>query len=204
MRLFRKIQNERGSSMVEVLGVLAFLATISVGVYSVIHSAQSKFRFTRGFEETKRIIKAMRDQFSAFPPPNTTSATLYKLGIFDNVDKDDSGNPMEDGASTNVMGHKMEITLPDASSSDFAAMDRTFRLTYYDVDSKTCALLLNADWGSDPSSGLAEISAGGKAFRWPKDIPEGGNFYSLPAEANDVLTECTRARQVNVSWEFFF
>ncbi len=186
-----KIINEKGSSMVEVIGVLAFLSTLAVGAYSLIASAKSKIQITREHQQTKDIIKAMREQFSAFRPTETSSETLYKVGIFDNVG--------EDGQSSNLMGHKMEITMP---ATGFAEQNPTFKLTYYDVDPKTCANLLTADWGSDPSSGLVEISTGGTTFQWPKDYTSG--HHPLPPEMKDVLPECSRAQTVNVSWEYYF
>ena len=194
-----KIINEKGSSMIEVIGVLAFLSTLAVGAYSLIASARSKIQITREHQQTKDIIKAMREQFSAFRPPNTTSATLYKLGIFDNVEMDESGNPKENGESSNLMGHKMEITMP---ATGFAEQNPTFKLTYYDVDFKTCVNLLTADWGSDPSSGLVEISTGGTTFQWPKDYTSG--HHPLPPDITTASTECSRAQTVNVSWEYYF
>ena len=80
-----KKNNEKGSSMVEVLGVLAFLGTISGAAYSLVSDARSKIQITREYGHTKRVIKAMREQFAAFRPVETSSATLYKLGVFDNV-----------------------------------------------------------------------------------------------------------------------
>lgn len=182
--------NEIGSSMVEVLGVLAFLSTLSVGAYSLIASAKSKIQLTREYDETKRIIRAMREQFSAFLPPDTTSETLFKLGIFDNE---------SNGVSSNLMGHKMDITMPDTG---FAEQNPTFKLTYYGVDFKTCVGLLTADWGSDSSSGLAEISTGGTTFQWPKDFTSG--HHPLPPTMEDVTTECANGQTVDISWEYYF
>ena len=194
-------KSELGSSLIEVIGVLVFLSAIATGIYSTVAGAHGKIRATRGYEETKRIVKAMRDQFSSFPPSDTSSATLYKLGIFENVETNASGNPLPSGLGISSIGFKMDITLPETSY--FYEQDKTFKLTYYAVDTKTCVTLLLADWGSDPSSGLAEISVGGgKAFRWPKDY-NGGSYHPIPVETKDAITECKRASRVNISWEFF-
>lgn len=188
--------NEIGSSMIEVLGLLGFLATLAVGSYSLIANAKSKIQIVRGHEQTKSIIKAMREHFSSFTPTDTSAAMLAKLGIFDNAN--------DEGKSVNVMGYDMDITLPSAHESDFAANDPTFRLTFYDVEPKTCVNLLTADWGSDPSSGLVEISTGDGAttFQWPKDYTNG--HHPLPPSIDDALTECNRANLSNITWEYYF
>ena len=196
--------NEKGNSLIEVLAVFGILAVISIGVLSGIISIQSKLRISKTYSETKNIIAAMRQNFSAFrPTPEKLTEMLVTLGIFQDADGD--------GYSTNSLGHRMNIQLSSEYSSPFSTSEPTFRLTYYNVDPKSCIGLLSADWGNDPSTGLAEILVGNdpdhtKSFWWPKDIPETGADvpYPLPLNMEDGLRECTRYNSVNISWEYYF
>jgi len=195
--------NEKGNSLIEVLAVFGILAVISIGVLSGIISIQSKLRISKTYGETKNIIAAMRQSFSAFrPDAEKLTEMLVTLGIFQDADSD--------GFSKNSLGHKMNIQLSSEYTSPFSASEPTFRLTYYDVDPKSCIGLLSADWGNDPSTGLAEILVGKdsnhKSFWWPKDLPETGSDipYALPPSMEDGLRECTRYNSVNISWEYYF
>ena len=200
-----KKTNEKGATLMEIIGVLGILGMVAMGLLSGIDNVHTKIRLAKGYEETKNIVKAMRQTFSAFRPANTKAKTLWELGIFNNCIPD-SGEKCTGGENeyaNNALGLKMEIVMPTPEQSKFAANDPTFKLIYYGVDPKTCVDLLTSDWGNDPSSGLAEISIeDGTPFQWPKDCTSG--CHDLPPEMENVQTECTRAKTVNISWEYYF
>lgn len=193
-----KNTNEKGSSLIEVLGVLAIIGVMSAGVFTGIAAVQSKIRIARAFSEAKNSIKTIRQTFSSFRPENISASILSTLGILPDLDAE--------GYGVNVLGQKMTIQFSGTGSgqysSDFSTSEQTFRLIYKDVDIKTCIGLLSADWGSDPSSGLAQIIVGDEdgdgIFRWA------GENYSLPPAMEDVMAECTQANTVDIYWEYYF
>ena len=199
-----KKMNEKGATLIEVIGVLGVLGMAAMGLYAGVDNVRTKIRQARGYEETRNIVKAMRDTFSAFRPADTKAFTLKKLGIFNNCISTSGGADSCTGAdgeySNNALGLKMTIVMPETGK--FVANDQTFKLTYYGVDPNTCVSLLTSDWGNDPSSGLAEISTGGTPFQWPKDCAEG--CYNLPPSMEEATAECTRASTVDISWEYYF
>lgn len=170
-----KDTNQKGNSLIEVLGVLSILACATVGIYSGISNVYGRFRMTSGVQDTKNAIKAMRDYFSSAQPASISTEKLMELGIFESY-YDDAKQ-----YASNFLGLKTEIQISGQYSSPYfvpdANSDKTFRLINYDVPMRTCVELLDADWGGNESSGLAEIGVNTKKFRWPKDS---GGDYSLP------------------------
>ena len=192
-----KDTNQKGNSLIEVLGVLSILAMATVGIYTGISNVYGRFRMTSGVQDTKNIIKAMRDYFSSSQPASISTEKLMELGIFDSY-YDDAKQ-----YASNFLGLKTEIKISGQYSSDFApaGSEKTFRLYTYDVPMRTCVELLDADWGGNESSGLAEIGVNTKKFRWPKDS---GGDYSLPPDLNDVTVACDQNGDVTIYWEYFF
>ena len=188
--------NEKGASLIEVLGVLAVVATISVGLFSGIAHVNQKIKLSRAHAEVTDIIKAMRTQFSSFVPNTLTPEGLYEIGILKNID--------EEGKSYNVFGTELEIRL--SNFDDY----QTFQVWYNNIPSNVCIDLLMADWGNDPSSGLRTIfvAPGGpqyKGFYWEKDMPncESASSHCFPPTLEAVIEECTRADHVYVTWEYY-
>ena len=60
--------HEKGATLIEVLGVLAVVATIAVGMFTGIARMNQKIKLTRAQTEVSDIVKAMRTQFSSFTP----------------------------------------------------------------------------------------------------------------------------------------
>lgn len=182
--------------MIEMIGVLGVIATISMGLYGGIAKFQTRMRIASLSVQTKDIIKSMRDHFSRSPlTSNPTAETLYKIGIFDNVTGTGASS-----SSVNSLKNEMTITIPNDT---FSTIDKTFRLTYKAVDFKICVGLLTADWGSDPSSGLAQISAGSVTFWWPRDY-SGSGHKELPPSMADALEACNQNSTTDIFWEYYF
>lgn len=193
--------NEKGATLIEVLGVMAVLGAIALGLFAGIARVQRQIKITQAHEQVTRIVKRMRTQFASFQISESemTAANLEKIGIYDNGDVGDDG-------AVNVFGTSMDIR--NSSIDGYP----TFTLNYNQIPSNVCVDLLMSDWGNDPSGGLRVIyvSPGGpnfKTFFWEKDMPDcGTNGYThcLPPRLDDVVEECTRASSVYVSWEYYY
>ena len=192
--------NEKGASMVEILGVLAVISVMATGMFSGIATIQSKIKLTKAQSQVSSIIKSMREHFSAYRPTSSSSEAMYKIGVFDNLG--------DDKKSVHVFGGEMLIQLSGSDAdyvSSFSESDPTFKLVFKNISPKICFDLLSADWGSDPSSGLAEISVGseGVTFQWSKDFT-GDEHHPLPPSTSDAMTECAKSPSFDLSWEYFF
>ena len=195
--------NQKGSSMIEVMGVMAILGMATIGIYAGISNVHKRFRLANGYDEIRRVIKSTREQFASFRPTDVSADKLEKIGIFSNSFT--SGGKKYSGSS---LGYNMQIKLPGTGDGQYTStFSDTFRLYLYDVDFQTCVDLLTSDWGSDASSGLAELSTSNssKAFRWPNNLS--GTQHPLPAETETAATECTPANgksAVTIYWEYYF
>lgn len=192
-----KSTNETGASMVEILGVLAVVATIAIGMFTGISRMNQKIKLTQAQTEVMDIVKAMRTQFSSFAPSSITSQELYDIGILKNID--------ENGQSVNVYGEQIEVKFTTYEDN------RTFQVWYWNVPPNVCTDLLMADWGNDPSSGLRTIFVAPngpnyKAFYWKKDYPEcetNSYMHCLPPSFKDVVEECSRSNSGVMTWEYY-
>ena len=195
--------HEKGATLIEVLGVLAVVTTIAVGMFTGIARMNQKIKLTRAQTEVSDIVKAMRTQFSSFTPSSITSKGLYDVGIFKNVN--------EDGKSANVYGTEMVMELKSNVENPY------FTFSYKDIPTSSCPDLLLGDWGNDPSSGLKEIKVEGtgktSVFQWSKDIrPVDEDNADTPAaqpllpsleKAIDACTLPSGAGIVTISWSYY-
>lgn len=192
--------HEKGATLIEVLGVLAIVATIAAGTYVSISKMNQKIRLTRAQTEVLDIVKAMRTQFSSFTPSSITSQGLYDVGVFKNID--------ESGQSTNVYGTEMVMELKSDVENPY------FIFSYKNIPSNVCPDLLSGDWGNDPSSGLKEIKVErtGKTsvFQWSKDIrpvdaedADTPNAQPLLPSMEKAAEACVGASTVTISWSYY-
>lgn len=192
--------HEKGASMVEILGVLAVIATIATGMFTGIGRVNQKIKLTAAVTEVKDIVKGMRTQFSSFSPETITSKQLYDIGIFKNYNE-------EDGKTVNVFGKEMLVTFGIAGS------ERIFTLKYKDIPPSACVDLLLADWGNDPSSGLSSIiveqeAALGTRFHWKKDQQNCGtmnimNQCLLPTLKSAMDACAHKDKNLNITWTYY-
>ena len=195
--------NEKGATLIEVLGVMAVLGAIALGLFAGIARVQRQIKITQAHEQVTRIVKRMRTQFASFqlPPAEMTAAKLESIGIYDKGDAGDDGL-----MGITVFGTQMSVT-----NQNFDGYP-TFALNYYSIPPNVCTDLIMSDWGNDPSSGLNRIyvSPGGpnfKTFVWEKDLPDcGANGYShcLPPRLDDAVEECTRGPSAYITWEYYY
>lgn len=192
--------HEKGATLIEVLGVMAVLGAIALGLFAGIARVQKQIKITQAHEQVTRLVKRMRTQFSSFRLSDSemTAENLEKIGIYDNGDVGENG-------AVNVFGTSMSIENTDNNGYP------VFRINYNEIPSNVCVDLIMSDWGNDPSSGLRTIYAAPgspnfKSFYWAKDFPDcGGEFYHcLPPQLDDVVEECTRAPNVYISWEYYY
>lgn len=193
--------HEKGASMVEVLGVLAVIATIATGMFTGIGHVHKKIKLTAAVSEVKDIVKAMQAQFAAFSPEDITSKKLYELGIFKNYSE-------EDGKTVNVFGSEMTVSFDDIDS------ERTFKVVYSKIPPNACVDLLLADWGNDPSSGLQSITVssengGEHKFQWKKDIDvacdtDTGTTYCLTPTLKYAVKACAhKDSSIDITWQYY-
>ncbi len=187
--------HEKGATLIEVLGVLAVVATIATGMFTGIARINQKLKITQAQNQVSDIVKSMRTQFSSFRPSSITPEGLEKVGVYK------TGTINEDGKAINVFGTEMTMALDDAGGNPF------FTFSYKNIPLSSCFDLLLADWGNDPSSGLKEIKVEGEktyTFIWKKNAPtETETTLFLLPTSETAVQACAQGKNVNISWSYY-
>lgn len=196
--MIRKTGSENGSSLVEVIGVLAILAVISTAMMGGITLVAGRIKITQAHQQVTRLVKDMRNEFAAYTPKLTadnSAEKLFKAGIYKSSEVLYADTKY---TGVNVYGQNMVIvTDEDATGNPY------FSLTYEQIPPKVCADLLQADWGLDPSSGLKSISVKGTAtvkFEWERLEPTAAKFL-LPNLSDSI--EACKTDPSDIIWEFY-
>lgn len=195
--------NEKGATLIEVLGVLAVVATIATGMFTGIARVNQKLKITQAQNQVSDIVKAMRTQFASFHPSSVTAEGLEKIGVYK------AGTVDETGMAVSVFDTEMTMELSSDGENPF------FIFSYKNVPRSSCYDLLLGDWGNDPSSGLKEIKVEGNAvhiFQWAKDSE--GTASSAEDDASSLqhtllptpttaINACAQEQNVTISWSYY-
>lgn len=184
--------NEKGSTLMEVLAVIAVVGVVAVGMFRGISTMNSKVKLTQAQTQVSTIVKNMRAQFSSFLPSSTTTTAMKEAGIFENKD-------VIEGTAVNVFGSDMTIEVKNDENPSFI-------FSYKDIPVKACSDLLMSDWGSDPSSGLKQIEVVTETpvtFMWKKDMAEGASHKELPPSLSDSVTACGKGSTATINWQYY-
>lgn len=193
-------KDERGYTMMEVIGVLGFLAMLSGGVFSAIKTATARMKTQQSVSQVARILKSSRNIFAADqkrPAGESASvspATLVKLGVYEQTDL--GGTKAFSPYGTEM---KFVLCLPgdDNAVCDKDPLYPYFSLTYTKIPPRVCVDLLAGDWGTDPSSGLKSIKVGNTLFTW-----ENKDYY-LPPSPDKAIIICTGRDETDITWSYY-
>ena len=192
---------ERGSSLIEVMGLLAIAGMIAVTLMGGIASVTGRMKITQAENQVSRIVKNMQIGFSADVPELTAdkSATkLFKAGIFSEADVTGDN---ENYSGVSVYGGPMTIV------SGYRDGYPYFDLTYSDLPARVCSDLAQANFGDDPSTGLKSITITNEenqqtVFEWDKPDADAHPPHKLPPTLTDSVSAC-KGSSNNITWSFY-
>lgn len=193
--------NEKGATLLEVMGVMAVVGSIVVGLMGGISHMYTKMTLTRAHNQVTEIVKNMRAQFSSYVPSSVKASQLATLGVFnkDNVTGE---------KAYSVFGSEMTLSIQSHSDNPY------FTFTYKNIPADSCMDLLTGDWGDDPSSGLRQISVTGDkrttTFKWAKDLTRNedgttaANQGTLLPTQSDAFIACDQnGKESSLSWQYY-
>ncbi len=193
--------SERGSSLIEVMGLLAIAGMIAVSLMAGISSVTGRMKITQAENQVARIVKNMQISFSADVPELTAdkSATkLFKAGVYSETDVSSNGTEY---TGTNVYGGPMTVV------SGYRDGYPYFDLTYSDLPTKVCADLLQANFGDDPSTGLKSVTVTNEnvqstVFEWDNPDADSHPAHKLIPTLMDGAAACGGTAN-NITWSFY-
>lgn len=192
---------ERGSSLIEVMGLLAIAGMIAVTLMGGISSVTGRMKITQAENQVSRIVKNMQIGFSADVPEltaNNSAKKLFQAGVYSEADVSIDG---ENYSGVNVYGSPMTIVSGYRNGYPY------FDLTYSDLPARVCSDLAQANFGDDPSSGLKSITITNEdnqtiVFEWDKPDSDPHPPHKLPPSLPESMASCKGSAN-NITWSFY-
>jgi len=201
--------NEKGRSMVEMLGVLAIIGVLSAGGLAGYSKAMFKHKLNSTIDQITMLVTNIRTMYGT--QGNYTGLdgeAAYDLGIIPAVMTNDEGatltNPFKGGVS---------IALIDATDSTATSGNTGFTLTYSGLPAEACIALATSDFGSGAGSGFIGVKANNSKNT---ALQIGGTGSKIGGEAgtstygegqalqmSDAVTACQGNENSTVTWYFY-
>lgn len=177
----RKNDTERGSSIVEVLAVLAVIGMVAIGLLSGYNHVMGKFNTSKTVTHAQALMKTMSTYFSSYRIyPAMTANQLFRLGFL-NADYYDE--------ESNRALHPFEGEITFSTAAD----GLRYSFTYHDLPGNVCVAMAMMDI---PVPNLFSIKVGDHTARM---YPEPGVVYNqnlhLPFVMTEAAEECGDANE---------
>ena len=182
--------NEKGRSMVEMLGVLAIIGVLSVGGIAGYSKAMNKYKINKTNDQLSMLIANIRTLFSSqsdYGGLNNGTAIQYGVVPNDMYTSASGGTYASNYTITNPFAGDVKIAV---SASDAGHTSHAFTVTYENIPQEACVNIMTSDWGSGQGSGLIAIAVAGAESGDPTEPPL-GNVYvgadGTPASATGAV-----------------
>lgn len=146
--------NEKGRSMIEMLGVLAIVGVLSVGGIAGYSKAMNKFKTNKMIDQVNMIATNIRTLYSSQKTYNgLTNNVAMKIGVIPGEMYDASKVNDTYSTITNAFGGDVKLK---AATHVFA--DDSFIIGIDKIPAASCVSIATTEWGGDSGSGLLAIS----------------------------------------------
>lgn len=188
--LLRRQHCEKGSSIIEVLAVLALIGIFAMGMLAGYNHVMGKFNTSKIVTSAQALMKNLSSYFSSFRSyPAMTAKQLFDLGFIE-------GDSFDQETNQAVHPFNGEIT--------FAVENGGLRysITYHGLPGNVCVAMAMMDI---PVTNLLSIQIGNHTAR---HYPEPGVAYNqnihLPYVMNEAGDECDADEEDGNDIEFVF
>lgn len=143
--------NEKGRSMIEMLGVLAIVGVLSVGGIAGYSKAMVKVKNNRLITETSELVMNIRTMYAGQHSfSNISESLLIKAGAVPH------NMINENSTLSHAFGGKVKVF----TSHIEGGHPRAFEVYLTDLDTLTCIAMVTMNWGQDTSSGFQGLYVG--------------------------------------------
>ena len=186
---------QKGRSMVEMLGVLAIIGVLSVGGISGYSKAMAKYKLTKAQDQITMLLMNIRTAYATSPTYsgfNTSIAAEFNIAPSDMVTTSGKnavlngafGGKVEEGACT-AAACGDDLLPEDNSHSSY------FFITMHNLGREACVSLATSDWGSD---GMMGMIVGTEEYE----------AQELPLGLTDAGGDCTNeAAGTTITWVYY-
>lgn len=196
--------DQKGRSMVEMLGVLAIIGVLSVGGISGYSKAMSKFKLTKSQDQITMLLMNVRTAFAASPNyDGLTTTVAIQAGIAPNdMYTTYSATKLNNAFGGNAHiyacdetgggGHTCAVT---GSVYDSTQAVQYFAISLDGLGRETCMSLAASDWGTD---GLVGMNVGKD-----KDTSTGSySSFDMPISLSTAATVCAN-KENTITWVYY-
>lgn len=192
--------NERGSTMVEVLGVVAIIGTLAMGVWHLINDARYKYKLSVATLQIQGLAKNITRFYASegnYDDLNT-SGSVQKLSQSGVV-------PRSMQAGIGIIGHSFngDVTL--------RGIGENFSITFKNLSEKVCMELATLAWQKTDKANLIFIKIGDDEYGWPiyNGVSEDEEDLSvseryLPVSMTEAADSCASSDNglIDIEWTF--
>ncbi len=199
--------NEKGRSMVEMLGVLAIIGVLSAGGLAGYSKAMFKHKLNSTMDQITMLVTNIRTMYGTQGNYiGLSEAAAVDLGIVPAVMvKDTTADDTRTVTLTNPFKGGVNIGLINATSGadDTAGTTATgFKLTYADLPAEACIALSTADFGSGAGSGFIGVAVGNTTTATKIGGDGTGKAEGTALTMDSAITACNGTTNT-VVWKFY-
>ncbi len=196
----RIVSEERGSSMVEMIGVIGVLGVLAASVWTLINSARARFRLSQGVLQLQSLEKGVsRFYASAGNYDGLKNSNAIKELIDNRIPP--TGMATSENKLRHAFGGEVEIAnVPYANEEEYGSSSDSFTITFKGLDKSQCREMASIVWMQSDAVSLVSIKVGDTKYVWP-NYAGNGDSKVLPVDAGEAMTACADAPK-DITWEF--
>jgi len=191
---------ERGSSLLEMIGVMGIIGVVALGAWGLINSARTKYKLSQGVLQLQSLQKGVARFYAA-------------AGNYNGLREDDAIESLIEnrvpphGMATslnelrNIFGTAVEIKdVPYENESDYGSSSDSFSITFKSLKAAECVEMASIVWLQHDGVNLVSVTIGEVKYVWPASSLEQGS-KPLPVTRGEAMEQCKNA-PMDIKWEF--
>ena len=198
--------DQKGRSMVEMLGVLAIIGVLSVGGISGYSKAMAKFKLTKAQDQISMLLMNIRTAFATSPSYsglNNGTAVTFAIAPGDMYGKSTASitDSMTVSHLNNAFGGHAHVfacdetgtsyTCSDGGTSTSITTDQFFAIVMTGLGREACVSLASSDWGTD---GLVSVKINDDVY----------GSDDLPISMMDAGSSCGGyGSKADITWTYY-
>ena len=178
---------QKGSSMIEVIGVMGIISMITVGIFATISKIYDRYHQTAVITQIRDLQKNIQMRYAtASDYRDLTKSNAVKTLIEERVIPYDM-----------VSGDAIYNAYNGAVALSGTQYDYT--ISFSNLKKAGCIDLLTMDWTVNNTSDLIKLQVDGKTYTWTGDV----STLELPISLTDAAARCKDNQSQNtIKWTF--
>ena len=191
-------KEDRGSTLIEMMGVITIVGVLAAGAWLLISSAMGKYRISATMAQLHSLQKGITRFYAAdgnYNNLNMNDLIANRVPPVAMIHGDKLHHPF---------GDEVEIDKVSYSDiSEYGSSSDSFTITFKGLKKKACAELASISWVEHDSVNLVSIQVGNDKYEWPS-FNDDSSAKLLPVTEAKAMTSCVSGNDngVDITWEF--